>query len=90
MLIHQYIIFVTDTNDFSVPNVVIQPGIFPVTNVVIPQGGIPVTMCAPVMATQDELAEGNHGFSINIASTSLASSVTVITPDTTSVDGITR
>ena len=74
MLIHQYnIIFVTDTNDFSVPNVVILPG------------GIPVTICAPVMATQDELVEGNHGFSINIASTNQPSSVTVGTPDTTSV-----
>ena len=36
------------------------------------------------MAIQDGLAEGDHGFSINIASTSL-SAVTVGTPGTTSV-----
>ena len=42
---------------------------------------IPVTMCAPVVATQDGLVEGNHDFSINIAS----SFATVVMPDTTSV-----
>ena len=51
----------------------------------IPQGGIPVTICAPVTAIQDGLAEGNHDFSINIASTNQPGSVTVVMPDTTSV-----
>ena len=41
-------------------------------------------MCASIMALPDGLAEGDHGFSISIASTSL-SSVTVGTPGTTSV-----
>ena len=52
---------------------------------VISRGVVPITSCEPVMATQDELVEGDHGFSINIASTNQSSSVTVVTPDTTPV-----
>ena len=52
---------------------------------VIPQGDIPVTICEPVMATQDEIVEGNHDFNINITSTNQPSLVTVVTPDTTPV-----
>ena len=73
ILILCMIFFIADANDFSVPNVA------------IPQGGIPVTICEPVLATQDEIVEGDHDFSINIASTNQPSFVTVVMPDTTPV-----
>jgi hypothetical protein len=56
-----------------------------VPNIVISQGGLPMTGCASVMATQDTLVEGEHGFDISISSTGLPDYVTIESPDTTTV-----
>ena len=44
-----------------------------------------MTGCASVMATQDTLVEGDHGFDISILSTDLPDYVTIESPDTTTV-----